>query len=819
MALHLVILGSSGLCLNSVVYASAEVKTYSVGAGTLSSTLSKFAQQSGVSVIVDAEKIKGINSNGVQGAYHVEQGFAELLKDTPYKIAKTAQGYVLVEKPSPAKQNNLARDMGQLNPIEVNAAGTANGDANTVQLPVIVVSAENENSYTVKDTSTATGLNLSLRQTPQSVSVITRKQIDDFNVQDLQDIIKVTPGLYGKNQGISSQETTPYARGFSIGHLNVDGIPLDITGFNQRNVTADMVMYDRVEVVRGATGLLEGAGEPAGTINLIRKRPTHQPLLNLSASYGSWNNQHVSIDASHALNKQDTLRARVAGSWQDSDSFVDVTNTQNGTFYGIVEADLSANTTLALGGSIQRTRTNGVFLGIPTYANGNHMNHSRSTYLDASNSYQDRDNDTIFADLKHTLSNNWTIKASATHITADSDAKYSLNERITGSETTFNQVESGWKYGTEQNVFDIRLNGDFNLFNRKHEFLFGANYRKDNSTGGETWQGGGRIIDINNYNPYAYRLIGEPATTPLLWGRKTEEHGLFGAVNFQLFEPLYVMIGGRFGWYQQDTTGWYTATPTWKRSLDESAEFTPYFGLVYDINKNHSVYGSITEIFQPQSSIDINGNTLDPLTGTNYELGIKGEYFDASLTSSLAIFRIKQQNRAVRDEENCPTSGSISCSRAAGEVQSDGVDVQLTGAITPNWQIALGYTYVKAEYKKDAIATNIGQRINTDEPQHLLKIYTNYQLPAPYDKVNLSASIYGQSKMYRSETDYYTAQNRYATVDIGGTYQVNDHLSLQLNINNLFDKKYYSELGYSWSGYSEIYGNPRHVLASLKYKF
>lgn len=793
--------------------------SYNIAAGTLNQVLNQFAAQSGVAIAMDGKQLSGFKSNGLKGSYSIEQGFAIILTNTHIQAQKTANGYILVEKSAPIQP----RDMGQLNTIDVaanvNGRRAVNSDQDAVQLPVITVLAEDENTYTVKNSSSATGLNLSIKETPQSVSVITRKQMDDFNVQNLQDIIKVTPGLYGKNGGISSIEVTPFARGFSFGHINVDGIPLDITGFNQRNVAVDTAMYEQVEVVRGATGLLEGAGAPSGTINLIRKRPTSQPLLDLTASYGSWNNQQISVDASQTLNAQGSIRGRVVGAWQDSDSFVDVTNTKNGTFYGIVEADLSDQTKIGLGGSIQRTRTNGVFRGLPTFADGHHMNLSRSSYFDTPDSYQDRDNDTVFADIEHQLKNNWTVKASVTHIKGDNDAKYTLNERIADNENTFNQSESGWAYGTEQSIFDVRLNGDFQLFNRQHEFLIGSNYRKDDSTSRQTWGGGGRIIDINNYNPYAYRLIGEPTTAPLSWGRNTEEYGLFAAVNLQLLEPLHAVLGGRFGWYQQDTTGWYTGTPTWKRSLDESAEFIPYLGLVYDINQNHSIYGSVTEIFEPQSSIDVNGNTLDPLTGTNYELGIKGEYFDGALNSSLAIFRIKQRNRAMRDEANCPSSGSISCSRAAGEVQSDGVDLQLTGALTTNWQIAFGYTYVQAEYTKDTIASNIGQRINTDEPQHLLKIYTNYQLPAPYDKVNLGAALYGQSKMYRSESGYYTTQDKYATVDLSGGYKFNEHLSLQLNLNNLFDKKYYNELGYSWAGYSEIYGAPRNVLATLKYKF
>ncbi|MDZ5636313.1 TonB-dependent siderophore receptor [Janthinobacterium sp. GMG1] len=283
-------------------------------------------------------------------------------------------------------------------------------------------------------------------------------------------------------------------------------------------------------------------------------------------------------------------------------------------------------------------------------------------------------------------------------------------------------------------------------------------------------------------------------------------------------DPLRLVLGGRFGWYAQDVTGWYASNPTWRRSLTENAKFTPYAGLVYDLDQHHSMYASGTQIFQPQSVLDVKGNTLPPLSGTNLEVGVKGEYFGGRLNASGALFRIRQNNRAMTDEVNCPTGGPIYCARAAGQVQSEGVDLQLSGSPLPGWQISGGYTYVLAKYTKDSVAANVGQRIATDEPKQLFKLYTNVQLNGSLAPWNVGASVYAQDKIYRRDTAYLTRQGGYAIVGLTAGYRINEQLQLRVNIDNVLDRRYYQALGYSWSGGLERYGAPRSVLVSLNYK-
>src|SRR5450830_415111 len=425
--------------------AAASQRQYQIAAGPLNAALSAFAIEAGVSVAAASAQVNGLHSKGLQGRYTIYEGFQKLLDGSGLEIVEEGNGNYSLRK--------------------------AGAETAMATMPGVTVSAQADNnstegtsSYTTRAMSTATGLSLSQRQTPQTVSIISRQQMDDFELTSLQDVAQATPGIYAKGQAVSDQEATYFARGFALSHVNVDGLPLDVTGFNERNVSADMLMYDRVEVVRGATGLMEGAGAPSGSINMIRKRPTATPLLNASAHLGSWKDRQLTVDASNALNSSGSLRGRVAASWRDSDSFVDVVNNTNGTVYAILEADLTPSTTAGIGFSRQHSRTDGVFVGLPTMPDGRHMDLPRSTFLNNADSFQKRDNNVVFADLETALEKGWRSRFAITHIDASSSTRNTTNSRVDGETYLLAQSETGWKYNTEQVVADWRLSGPVTWF-------------------------------------------------------------------------------------------------------------------------------------------------------------------------------------------------------------------------------------------------------------------------------------------------------------------------------------------------------------------
>lgn len=803
--------GGPALALALAAVAPAAVQAqqalaFDIPAQSLAAALGQFGQQGGQQVLFDEAVVAGRQSTAIQGSYAPREALERLLAGTGVRIVRAqAGGFVVAVEP--AARDERSREQA---------------------LPAVTVTAAPETSATTQGTESygaagpstaATGLGLSLRETPQSLSVITRQQIEDFNLQSVADVARVTPGLFVRNDGIASDEATPVARGFHFEHLNVDGVALSTSDHNARSIAADMVMYDRVEVIRGATGLIQGSGQPSGTINLVRKRPTAEPLLELTGSLGNWNLRQLSLDASRALNASGSVRGRIAGTWRDTDSFVDVTNSRNGLLYAIVEADLGPASTLGIGASAQRTRVDGASRGLPTLPDGGDMRLPRSTYLDTPDSFLKRETDVVFVDFEHRFATGWRLRASYNHLEANSDARYSVRNRIEGNPWQLENGESGWRYQTRQNLFDLRINGSVAAFGREHEIVVGASHRDNDLDWRQTWTGGSGLVDIASWNPAEHRLNGEPATDPLQQQRRVKETGVYATGRLRLTDPLSLILGGRLAWFREDWTGgWYTGEAEWEKGRGENGRFTPYLGIVHDLGRDLSVYASISEIFRPQSAVDINGQTLPPLTGTNYELGIKGSFQEGRVDASAALYRINQKNRAVADEFNCPTSGSMSCYRAAGEIQSEGVELTVGGAITPAWQVSAGYAYVRARYIRDQIASNIGRQVATDEPRHLFKVFGSYRLPGDLQRWRLQASVLGQSRVFRSDTGFYTEQRPVVLVGLGASYRIDSHWNVQFNIDNLFDRRWYQEMGNSWAGYGARYGAPRSAQLSLRYR-
>src|SRR5690606_9467279 len=194
-------------------------------------------------------------------------------------------------------------------------------------------------------------------------------------------------------------------------------------------------------------------------------------------------------------------------------------------------------------------------------------------------------------------------------------------------------------------------------------------------------------------------------------------------------------LGGRASWYEFDDMGVSrTSGYTYSTATRENGKVTPYGGLVYALTPQWSAYVSYAGIFNPQIATDAQRQLLKPTTGSHYEAGIKGELFDGALNTSMAIYRTEQKNRAVTDYTSPMVCDGWYCSRAAGKVRSEGVEIEAHGELAKGWQISGGYTYCRNEYLDDADLTLIGKPFDYISPKHMLRLWSNYQLPAELDR-------------------------------------------------------------------------------------
>ena len=772
--------------------AVADSHTFNIPQQPLASALNRLAAQSGLQVIFDGTLVVGKSSPGVVGTKEPEVALAEVLKGSGLTWRATGGNSVMLEK---APESGSTLQLG-----ETSIQGRVMGEV-----------TENTGSYTTGAMQTATKLPLTLRETPQSVSVVTRKRMDDKAMTTISDVVQSAPGIYLNNSGGAGRPTFS-ARGFDVDTILYDGFPTSFLTYLPSS-EANLAMYDRVEIVRGATGLAQGAGSPAGAINLIRKRPPHEFQATLTGSAGSWDDYSSTLDIGGPLNENGTLRARTVISRQDAKSFRDSVGSDADLFYGVVDADLSDSTTLTLGAYRQKDHTNYVWGGLPMVRGGGHLGLSRDTFLGHDWEYMDNRTTGYFATLEHGLANDWKLRMAAMQSTTHTDV-------LASSIWAYNRHYL-WTQAMEQKEtgYDLAFSGPFQLLGQEHDLTVGVSKRQLDYRTGKLWEAFiDNGTDLFTWDPRGHAkpdIVKGPNGRP----ETTTQDSLYASTRLRLTEPLSLIIGGRLDWYEFENR----TNP--ESSYKVTRNLTRYAGLVYDLNPHHSVYVSYTDIFKPQTEKGIGAEVIVPIVGENYEVGIKGEYFDGALNASAAIFQIDQKNRALElpDVKGCGTSAISACYEASGLVRSRGIDLELQGALTENWQLAGGYTYTQTKYVSDTNATLEGQDFNRRLPRQLFKLSTIYTLPGDLQRWRIGGDVYQQSQIRTSGGSGTTAwQNRQGSYTVAGLvagYKASEQLDLQLNVNNLFDRTYYVSIANGGYDPYDIYGDPRNMKLTARYSF
>ncbi len=705
----------------------------------------------------------------------------------------------------------------------------ADAAAPDVTMPAITVTGqstattEGTQSYTAGETRSATRMDLSLRETPQSVSVITRQLLDDLGAVRLDQALAQTTGIQvGQND---TERTRFYARGFGINNLQIDGMA---RGGNAP--LQDTILYDRIEVVRGATGLMGGTGDPSATINMIRKRPTQEFQASAGLIMGRWDDQRFEADLSTPLNAQGSVRARTALAWQKRDSYLDMYHERKTVGMLILEADLRPGTLLTAGVDFQDNTPTGATWGAVPYwnADGSLANLPRNTSLTTPWSTWANKQHTVFTSLDQRLPGNWNMhlgyaRTESTNRTTVAYAGAGYPDPATGKGMRLWTGAWGAGKNTGDN-FDVYASGPFALLGRQHTAIVGWNggNQRARSLGGEAEINYPNVVpDYRSWTGNIPRPVFHPD------GSHTETvtrlAGGYVATRLSLADPLHVIIGARSSTYRTDTRNYNTqGVYTGSGDLVETRnEVTPYVGAVFDINKHYSAYASFTQLFNPQSSKDRNNQFLAPETGDNAELGIKGEFYEGKLNASAALFHTKKKNMAELDRTVppgflLPDGGQAMVANGAG-VTAKGVEFDISGQLSPAWEASGGYTYLHA-------AEADGRRAATTQPRHLLRLATSYRFDGRLAGLKAGASMTAQSATYsaswygRPPSGEMTniPQAAYALVNAMASYAINRHASVQLNVNNLLDKKYYRTVGF----YDSVFwGEPRSVSLAVRTTF
>ena len=773
--------------------ASGSEHAYSIAPGSLDAVLGSFGQQSGVMIAVDSSLTTGMRSSGLSGNFAVDEGLQRLLAPLGLQAVTDGDGYRVVARP--------AQGNGEL---QLQATQVTSNQLGTI--------TEGSGSYTPGTIATATRMVLTPRQTPQSITVITRQHMDDFGLNSIDEVMRHTPGITVST--FDSERTNYYARGFSVENFQYDGIPtLRNSAYSSGQTLSDMAIYDRVEILKGATGLLTGAGAPGATINLIRKKPTREFKASIDVGAGSWDNYRTQVDVSGPLTDSGNIRGRAVAAYQDKHSFMDRYERKTGVYFGTLEADLSDDTLLTLGFDYQNNdpHASGWSGSRPLFdRNGERIDVKRSYNNGANWSRWEQTTQSVFATLEHSFANGWVGKGQLTHQVNSYDAP--LGSVMSGPfpATGLSSIYANKFTGnTRTDAADAYFSGPFSLAGREHELVIGA------SASSAHWQGkdygnptflSANVIDFWNF---------DGKTTEPDWGAPTQYNDTttrqtagYISARFNLTDDLNLLLGTRLANYW--LTGDYHTT--------ETGRLVPYVGVTYDLNDNFTAYASYTDIFMPQTyNRDRDNKVLEPDEGKNYEVGIKGEFYGGRLNTSLAYFEVHESNRAEPDAEyNAdPTNPSILYASVGTKAKAKGFEAEMSGELAPGWQAQAGFTHKVIRGSDD-------EKISTWEPEDQLSLYTTYKFKGPLDRLTIGGGARWQNRswqnIYNRAKDQYQdfSQDAYWLVDAMAKYQVSEHLSTTLNVNNLFDKQYYTNIGFYNTAY---YGDPRNVMVNTRWDF
>lgn len=676
------------------------------------------------------------------------------------------------------------------------------------RLDTVVVTGEHLSGYETGKTSGATRLELSARETPQSVTVVTRNQMDDFGLNSINDVLNATTGV--NVEQVETDRNYYTARGFDITNFQRDGLGLPLP-YGIQNGDIDTALYEQIEVLRGANGLMSSTGNPSATVNFVRKRPGTEFEGSARLSVGSWDSYRVDVDASSPLNAAGTVRGRAVAAYQHNESYLDRYSREKQVYYGVIEADLGPATTITVGASHQKNKPRSPMWGaLPLYySDGTPTDYDVSTSTAADWSFWKTKDTRAFAEVAHDLGNDWQLKTAFNYEDKQDDTQlfyvYGTPDRVTGAGLF--AYPSDYEGRFKARFVDAYATGPLVLGGRAHDMVIGAN-RARGTNREVSWYGNDVGTPLPDLSIWDGRYP-EPAFDAYSDGASYDyrRESLYATVRWNLTDRFKLITGANRA--RVETRGISYGTP----NTVEETRTTPFAGAVFDLGEHYSLYGSYGEIFSQQAQTDIDDNLVGLLSGNNAELGLKGEWFDGGLNASFAVFRARQRNLAE----------SVGFDTVAGRTYYAGIDAESTGyefdvagRLTEHWQIAGGFTHLRLEDPD-------GNETRTYVPRKLLRLSTTVQVPQ-VQGLKLGASLKWQDDIHRDAVAYDAAfnpfpvrirQEAYALLGLMARYDFASNWNATLNVDNVTSEKYIPSL-YWEQGF---YGAPRSVSVSLGYRF
>ncbi|WP_282579044.1 TonB-dependent siderophore receptor [Pseudomonas sp. CYM-20-01] len=671
-------------------------------------------------------------------------------------------------------------------------------EENTLELDTISVTTDAYESatgpvkgYRATRSASATKTDTAIRDIPQSISVIPATVLKDLGSTHVERALEFAGGVSKQNNfgGLTLYEYS--VRGFTTSEFYQDGFSAN-RGYPS---TPDAANIERIEVLKGPAASLYGRGDPGGTVNIVTKKPQPEAFTTVQTSAGSWDRYRTAVDVNTPLDGEGNLLSRVNLAVEDNHSFRDHVQSKRVFVAPSFSWQLDPDTSLLVESEFVRHSS--------TFDRGivDAPGVSRSTFLGEPNDGDiDNHNNRLQATLEHHLNDAWKLRLASHYkqgsLWGDASENRALNADGHSIDRRYRERSMGW----HDSITQLELRGLFDIGSWQHELLIGTEYEDYRKKERVTAIGGSRYsIDI--YNP----VYGQAKPNGLRSGTDFFEQTNSHALNLQdqivFTDRLRGMVGARFEHFEQRIDDF---TRNHAKAEQTHNAFTQRAGLLYQLTPQVGVFANASTSFKPNSGLGADNKSFKPEEGVGYEVGIKSELFDERLSATIAAFHIEKENVLSLDP-------ATNLNRAVGKARSQGLDLQLSGQVTDAVRVIGAFAYIDAEVTKGDKVIPAGSRILgvAKRSGSLLGVY-EFQDGALRGSDMGAAFTYVGDRSGEAGTSFELPA--YHTVDLLAHYKATDNVTVGLNLNNLFDEKYYER---SYSNYWISPGEPRNLTVSL----
>jgi len=696
-----------------------------------------------------------------------------------------------------APQPRLLRFGAALLALAVIARAQTAPDDSPVTLDKFDVTAKREH----RTSKGATNLPLTIKETPQSISTIDQETMRDFATTDTNEALRLATGL--TVDAWETNRTSYSSRGFDIMLTQVDGLGMT----NDWGLVVgqeDTYLFDRIELIRGANGLLTGVGNASGTINYVRKRPTNHDGGEILVRAGSHDLKRAALDYNKVLTASGSWAARLVVAHEDKDSYLRALHDRRTTVYGVVEGQIGPAGVLTAGftytDSLQRSPMWGSLTLLR--ADGTQLEFDSSASPSQDWTRWALRSVNAFIEYAHTLSPDWEAKLTYNHRTGDEAVKLFYAYSLTGTLNDDNTGLLGWPYRSDSDsrsdIVDANLNGHFNAFGRRHEAIAGLSLSRQ-STYSEYYSIVSSPSAVLPAFPYAGDIYAEPVWGATSVGSDGDQQltRFYAATRLALTDRLKGIAGLNAINLKRDGTSIYGGGV----NLDDETtrKVSPYAGLTYDLTSNLLAYASYSDIFQAQDQRDVNGRFLAPMKGVNAEVGLKAEWLQRRLLTTVAVFDARQKGLATEAGFDPVAQQSY---YEPKDVKSRGFELEVTGRVGPHTNLTAGFTRME-------LTGPDGSDIYEWVPRTIVSLRADTRLPG-LPKLKFGAGLRWQSDIVKNGG---ARQDAYLLVNSFAAYELTRDATVRLNVDNLTDEKYLRTVQYG-----AIYGAPRQFSVSFEYK-